>query len=368
VVVLRLRMRSGFADIAGVPASARPSRRPRPRLRPSRLALVLLCALALLAGCSAGPLSGPGGTSAVPIGHAAALPASTGAATTFFDPSVGAPLPNNRIVAAYGIVGGIDANGPASTLDMLNNFMPQLQQLGQQFAALDPTHPVKLAIDLVVNTIQPCSAFPRYCSSWPDDATMQAYVDYCKQHDLLLFFDVQLGTEPVKDAVQNHLLPYLQKYAFVELALDTEFHFPDTPQGYADAAGYPCCLGWMQADEINWASDELAQISLQQRLPRKVLLVHQWNPAVLPDKDKIRRNPNVSFVLQSDGFGGYGNKLGDYQLFVQQELTEYGGYKLFYYYNNPTGSYDVDWNGNRQVQSPKEILSIFPQPLFISYQ
>ena len=329
-----------------------------PRSRAAAVTLALLAVLIVFAGCSAF-----GGSE--PVGHAIALSSASAKASTpaapAFDPSVGAPLPNNRIVAAYGIVGGVDFNGPASSLDMLSNFLPQLQQLGQQYAALDPTHPVKLGIDLVVNTIQPCSAYPKYCSSWPDDSVIQTYVDFCQQHNLLLFFDLQLGTEPVKDAVMNHALPFLQKYPFTELALDTEFHFPNTPQGYADAAGYPCCLGWMNADEINWASDELAQISQQQQLPRKVLVVHEWNSAVLPDKDKIKLNPNVSLVLQSDGFGYVGTKLGDYQVFVQQDLLQYGGYKLFFQYNGGT-AYDTP------LQSPQDVMQLFPQPLFISYE
>jgi hypothetical protein len=328
---------------------------------PAPLPSAILCVLLILTGCAVPSPAAPPAR-----GAGAGLAASISATT--FDPNVGAPLPDNRIVAAYGIVGGVDFNGPASTLDMLTSFLPQLQQLGNQYAALDPTHPVKLAIDLVVNGIQPCSAFPQYCSSWTDDNTIQTYIDFCKQHNLLLFFDLQLGTEPVKDAVMNHVATYLEKYPFVELALDTEFHFPNTPQGYADAAGYPCCLGWMDASEVNWALGELAQISLQYHLPRKVLLVHQWNPAVLPDKDKIQATPDVSLVLQSDGFGGYDNKLGDYQVFVQQDLLEYGGYKLFYDYTDGSTAYDFDANGNKQVQSPQEIMQVFPEPLFISYQ
>ena len=338
-------------------------RRRRGWMRPSfRVAVSsgVLCLLVILAGC--------GAPSPAPPARGATLGLVSSQSASPFDPGVGAPLPDNRIVAAYGIVGGVDFNGPASTLDMLTSFLPQLQQLGQQYAQLDPTHPVKLAIDLVVNVIQPCSAFPKYCSSWTDSGTMQAYIDFCKQHDLLLFFDLQLGTEPVKDAIMNHVATYLEKYDFVELALDTEFHFPNTPSGYADAAGYPCCLGWMNASEINWAEQELAQISLQHHLPRKVVLVHQWNPAVLPDKDKIATNPDVSLVLQSDGFGAYSNKLGDYQVFVQQDLLEYGGYKLFFTYGDGGSAYDFDYNGDRQVQTPQQILQVFPQPLFVSYQ
>lgn len=330
-----------------------------PQTRVRIALLTLLAALVVLTGCTAAVADGQ------PVGHAIAQSSATAQSSTpavaVFDPGVDAPLPNNRIVAAYGIVGGVEFNGPASSLDMLANFLPQLQQYGQQYAALDPTHPVKLGIDLVVNTIQPCSAYPQYCSSWPDNSVIQTYVDFCKQHNLLLFFDLQLGTEPVKDAVMKHVLSYLQKYPFAELALDTEFHFPNTPQGYADAAGYPCCLGWMYASEINWTMGELAQISMQQRLPRKVLVVHEWNSAVLPDKDKIQRNPNVSLVLQSDGFGYVGNKLGDYQAFVQQDLLEYGGYKLFFQHSGGS-AYDIPF------QSPQDVMQLFPQPLFISYE
>ena len=338
-------------------------------------AFALVCALAvLLAGCAGGSHSASSPSTSPSAGR---IPTLAVLNPHPFDPSVGAPLPNDRIVAAYGIVGGSPVNGPASTLDLLNAYLPQLQQLGQQYAALDPVHPVKLALDLVVNSIQPCSSFPKYCSSWPDDQTMQAYVDFCQQHNLLLFFDLQLGVEPVQEAVTNHLLSYLQKYPFVELELDTEFHFPDTPQGYADMAGYPCCEGAMDASEINWAIDELAQISTQNQLPRKVLVIDQWYPGVFAtyvapsdaasNKNKIHPNANVSLVLQSDGFGYYPNKIGDYEAFVQQDLLEYGGYKLFYNYDGST-SYDIDDNGIKRVQTPQEVMQLFPQPLYISYQ
>lgn len=127
------------------------------------------------------------------------------------------------------------------------------------------------------------------------------------------------------------------------------------------AQGYPCCLGWMDATEINWTIDKLADISLQNHLPRKVLIIHEWNHAVLTNKDKIKLNPNVSIVLQSDGFGSTFDKLYDYQVFVQQELIQYGGYKIFFQYPGAGA-------GDNPVQTPAEIMQIFPQPLFISYE
>ncbi len=338
---------------------------------------VVLCAAMLLGGCNTpttpGATAAPGPTV---VAHGASV-----ALAPPFDPSAGAPLPYNRIISAYGIVGGVDFNGPASNPVSLENYIPQMQQLGKQYEALDPAHPVKLGIDIVVNGIQPCyPVFAPYCTSWVDahkpsnpcDAstqfcTLDQIVSFCQQHDLLLFFDLQLFTEPVEHALMNHLMPYLEGYSFTELALDTEFHFPDTPQGRADAAGYPCCLGWMDASEINRTIDELAQISLQQHLPRKILVVHEWNSNVLPDKEKIKLNPNVSIVLHSDGFGGFDNKIGDYQVFVKQELIQYGGYKIFLPYADG-GAPDVDYQGRHLAQTPQQVMQLYPQPLIISYQ
>lgn len=326
------------------------------RSRILMLPLVALLVTTLLAGCGS-PQSADPALDGKALSFAVSAPATQQA----FDSSAGAPLPTHRIIAAYGIVGGSPVNGPASTLDLLNAYLPQLQQLAKQYATLDPTHPTQLAVDLVVNSIQPCSSFPQWCASFTDDATIQAYIQFCQKHNMLLFFDLQLGVEPVQHAVTNYVQKYLEKYSFVQLALDTEFHFPNTPQGYAEAAGYPCCLGWMDASEINWAINDLATISLQRHLPRKVLIIHQWNPAVLTNKNKIARNPDVSVVLQSDGFGYTPNKIGDYLEFVQSDMVGYGGYKLFYQYPGST-SYDAP------LQSPADVMALFPQPLFISYQ
>lgn len=325
-----------------------------PRLGASML--VMLTLTLLLTSCGS-----PSSANNSATGNAASLAVTTWQSSKPFNPDDGAALPTNRIVTVYGIVNGVEFNGPASNLDLLNNYLPQLQNLGKQYASLDPTHPVKLGIDLVINVIQPCSAFPKYCASWADDATIQEYVDFCQKHDLLLFFDLQLGVQPVADAVNSNLMKYLSKYSFVHLALDTEFHFPNTPQGYAMAAGYPCCLGWMDADEINWTIDKLAEISLQNHLPRKVLIIHQWNYAVLTNKDKIKINPNVSLVLQSDGFGLTSDKLYDYEVFVQKHMIQYGGYKIFFQYPGAGA-------GDTPVQTPAQVMQVFPQPLFISYE
>jgi hypothetical protein len=66
-------------------------------------------------------------------------------------------------------------------------------------------------------------------------------------------------------------------------------------------------------------------------------------------------------VIQSDGWGATDDKLNNYSRFVQQSLVEYGGYKLFL-------PHDGDPQFDVPVQTPQQVMQLFPQPLFISYQ
>jgi hypothetical protein len=218
--------------------------------------------------------------------------------------------------------------------------------------------------------------------------SIQKYIDFCQQNNLLLFFDLQLGAEPVQHAFtaphnqtpgQNtpplSLVDYLIKYPFVEVALDTEFHAPNTPAGIAAVEQYPNFTGHLGASEINWAINEMAQLPQKYHIPRKVLVVNQFLPGIISDdqgvtddKNQVQPNPGVSLAWQADGFGGVSDKVARYQEFVQQDMIEYGGYKLFYYY--PDGSaVDYDENGIAQPQKPAAVISeLFPQPLFLSYE
>jgi hypothetical protein len=92
-----------------------------------------------------------------------------------------------------------------------------------------------------------------------------------------------------------------------------------------------------------------------------VLVIHQWNYAVLTNKNKIKLNPDVSIVLQSDGFGATSDKLFDYQAFVQKAMIQYGGYKLFFQYPGAGA-------GDNPLQTPAQVMQVYPQPLFISYE
>ncbi len=290
-----------------------------------------------------------------PTGNAAVLgPVATSTPSptpTPFDPNVGAALPNNRIVAFYGIPGAPVA-GPAYA--PTSAMLTQLQAQAAVYATLDPSHPVLLGLDLVVNV---ADGFPGPNGTYDHDvdaATVQSYITFCQQNNVLLFLDLELGRAQIRNVLPTYL-PYLEQYSFVHLALDPEWAFP----AHSGIPGYN--VGFMEPGDINWVIDQLAAIPMQYHVPRKVLILHQFRDIVLPNKSQIdKTSPDVSVVLHVDSVGNYNGGVVDkkmqYQQWVQQQWTNLGGFKLFYKLEAPY-----------HLMTPQEVLAMQPPPLVITY-
>ncbi len=275
---------------------------------------------------------------------------------TPFDPSVGAPLPNNRLVLFYGIAESqIDHNGPASIHPF--TFLPRLQQLGQQWTEADPKHPAKLGLDLVVNVADSCQEYVvATCEHNVYPSVLQTYIDYCQEHGLYLFLDMQFGRASIQDVV-SYYLPYLERYSFVELAVDTEFHF------YSPNFGIPSFdAGYVKAADINWVINEMAKIPMLYHVPRKVVLLHEWFDGVIQDIQTVKANKNVDVVLHADGFGNPHDKLFKYDLLTVQEAlktgaAQYGGYKMFYLYQDCPFPSQPGCSGDIPQWTPQDVLN-----------
>ena len=161
-----------------------------------------------------------------------------------------------------------------------------------------------------------------------------------------LILDVQTGHSSVL-AELSYLSRYLQE-PDVYVALDPEFSMGD--------GGIPGTrIGTMRADEVNDAIDILEYVQERYRLPRKVLMVHQFTMAMLPDKEKIWTSPSLDIVLVADGFGGPALKRHTYSMVLKQHALAYSGFKLFYIQ-------DTD------LLEPSQVLSLTPSPSVVIYQ
>ena len=114
-------------------------------------------------------------------------------------------------------------------------------------------------------------------------------------------------------------------------------------------------IGEVDGSRVQGAVEMLSQIVQEKGLPSKVLIVHQFEEDMITNKDLITPLPGVDVVLDMDGFGGPNAKLQNYALFVQDQLIEYGGIKLFYKQDDP-------------VLTPDEIVALDPPALVVIYQ
>lgn len=161
-----------------------------------------------------------------------------------------------------------------------------------------------------------------------------------------LILDVQTGRSTVLQEL-SYLAPYLQE-PDVYLALDPEFSM-----GTDGVPGQR--IGQMHADEVNDAIAVLECLQTQYQLPRKVLIVHQFTMAMLPDKQKIHESPALDIVLAADGFGSPALKRHTYSMVLRQHTLPFTGFKLFYIQ-------DTD------MLPPARVLALSPPPAVVIYQ
>ncbi len=347
---------------------------PRRKLRWERVALVagIFILLVVLIGASVAAFvsnfrsKAATSLSSTHTHHVVSIPMPTPVPT--FDPTVGAVLPTHRVVAFYAVPDA-EPTGPAYQLsnDMLNH----LKQQGSAYEKLDPSHPVQLAIDLVVSVPDSFPGPDKTYSHHVDADVIQSYIDYCKLNDLLLFLDLDFGQAPVMNEV-DFFLPYLQKYAFVHMAIDPEWMFPRHD-------GIPGInLSNVRASDLNPIIQAIATIPMAYHVPRKILVIHQYRPdgdglkdphdpgqAEIADKGNLQLDPRVDIVLHVDSVGGYVGDLGDktrqYTQWVKEDMQkygnfQYGGFKLFYHLEAKT-----------RLMTPAEVLALKPAPLVITY-
>ncbi len=285
-----------------------------------------------------------------------------------FDPSVGAVLPTHRIIAFYAVPGA-EPTGPAYILNetMFNHLKAQ----GNAYLQLDPTHPIALGIDLVVSVPDSFPGPVGYYSHHVDSQTIQAYIDFCNAHELLLFLDLNFGQAPVMREI-DFFLPYLQQYSFVHLAVDPEWMFPRHD-------GIPGVnLSNVHASDLNPIIEALAAIPMLSHVPRKILIIHQYRPdgdglanpydagaAELADKRNLINDPRVDVVIHIDSVGGYNgdraDKMFQYEQWVKADQVkygnfQYGGFKLFYHIEAKT-----------RLMTPNEVLALDPPPMVVTY-
>jgi hypothetical protein len=262
-------------------------------------------------------------------------------------PSIGSPgaiLPAQRVITYYGnplspAMGVLGQRNP-------DQMLAALEGQAQQYAAADPTTPVKLALHLVsavaTDTPGPDGMYRRRSSA--EEIERLAQLAESKGH--LLILDIQPGRSAVRTEVEA-ILPYLER-PYVHLALDPEWAMLE---GQVPGRTY----GTMDAVAVNEVVQMLARLVSRHKLPPKILIVHRFRDDMLTNYRAIRPDPRVQVVIAMDGVGAQLVKTDVYRRMVKEQPVQFAGLKIFY-------TQDI------VPYTPRQALNLDPKPHVIIYQ
>ena len=261
------------------------------------------------------------------------------------EPLPGAIIPEHRIVAFYG-------NPLSKRMGILGEIDPdlmlqRLEETATEWAKADPDRKVLPALHLISVVAQGYPGPARKYRLQMPDSIVERVAGWAEQRGWLLFLDIQPGLSSV-EAELPHLIKFLTR-PYVHLALDPEFAMKDGKKPGTD------WMGRMDASEVNHAIDVLAKVVEENSLPPKVLVVHRFTRNMLTNAAQIRLDPRVQVVIDMDGYGPPGAKMGAYKWFVVRHPVQYTGWKLFYKNDKP-------------MMTPKQVLELYPRPMYVQYQ
>lgn len=278
-------------------------------------------------------LSGCGGTDAPK--RAAEKPEATPTPAPFI-------LPDKRVVAFYG-------NPAADELGILGIGSPDLagrRLLRQARAYENGRRPVQPAMELLAVIANAHPGDDGMYRRREGNAVIRRYLRAARKVDAILILDIQPGrADFFEETVQ---LERWLKEPDVHLALDPEWRVVE-----GQVPGQ--VIGTVQAREVNAVTAWLEQLVVREKLPPKLLVIHQFTHDMIQDRELLKPRERVQTILNADGFGGRAVKISKYKDFTRGKSAFHDGFKLFY---------KEDLN----LMKPRQVMRLRPSPDFVVYE
>lgn len=264
-------------------------------------------------------------------------------------PNAGALLPFNRIIAYYG-------NLYSTKMGVLGEYpeaimFEKLKNEVKKWEEADPSTPVIPALHYIAVVAQGSAGQDgKYRARMPS-SEIDKVIAMAEKINAIVFLDIQVGFSTVEKEI-----PLLEKYLKmpqVHLALDPEFSMKGTIRPGK-------VVGTLDAADINFASNYLANLVKENNLTPKILMVHRYTQKMVTNYKQIKTLPEVQVIMNMDGWGVEAKKINTYQQFIYKEPVQFTGFKLFY-------KNDVFTKGT-EIMSPEKLLKLNPRPVYIQFQ
>ncbi|MEH0146736.1 cell wall-binding repeat-containing protein [Corynebacterium sp. Q4381] len=258
----------------------------------------------------------------------------------------GLVFPGRRMVALYGHpygpeLGVMGEQDPAQAAELA-------KQYASWYAPLDD-QPVIPAFEVIVTV---ASEYPGDDGNYSNETPVEdivPYVDAILEAGGYAVLDLQPGQGSFLE--QAKMYEDLLKRPNVGLALDAEWKLNP---GEAPLSR----IGSATAEEINVVADWLAGLVRDNNLPQKLLILHQFQLAMYPDRENIRTGqPELAWVLHADGHGVPEQKFDTWNVLREGlDPNYYMAWKNFIDEDTPTFTPEETYN------------TVNPRPWFVSYQ
>ncbi|HZZ96029.1 MAG TPA: hypothetical protein VFE19_03380 [Jatrophihabitantaceae bacterium] len=206
--------------------------------------------------------------------------------------------------------------------------------------------PVQPAMELIATVAQGSAGSDGSYSQPISDGDVQRYLTAAHHHRMLLILDFQPGHAQFLDQVQ-HFARFLRD-PWVSVALDPEWkmHGHQVPGKV---------IGHTAASAVNSVRHYLAGIVKRDKLPDKLLVVHQFTTDMIRNRDRIKPGPGVEVTFHADGFGDPSAKRATWGRLAFPRHPYGAGFKLFTRQDKP-------------MMTPHAVMALRPRVDLISYQ
>lgn len=250
-----------------------------------------------------------------------------------------------RYVAFYGHPGTDDLGvlgeqGPARTLNRMQGF---LHDYGADGSKVIPTFEIIASVASGGATDD-----GDYSYEWPAE-TFQPWIDFAVEHDMYVVLDLQSGRDDFLSQAKQY--EELLKLPFVGLALDPEWRLAPN-EIHLDQ------IGTVTAAEINETVNWVADLVRDNGLPQKMMIVHQFRPSMIQNRENLVERREIQMIVQMDGDGTGAQKDATWaNILADADNAHWAwGWKNFF---------DEDEPG---PPSPEDTMGKVPTPVYVSYQ
>ncbi|MFP5416123.1 MAG: hypothetical protein ACLGHZ_04485 [Actinomycetes bacterium] len=258
-----------------------------------------------------------------------------------------APFPGRRMIALYG-------HPQTASLGMMGEQPPaeavaRVKRLAEEYQRLLPGDTVIGAFE-IITTVASSSATSDgdYSYETPIELIMP-WVEAAEAGGLYVVLDLQPGRTDFLTQAKRY--EELLRRPGVGLALDPEWRLPPNGKHLVQ-------VGQVGVDDVNAVGAWLADFVAENKLPPKVLTLHQFQTRMVTERSRlVTDRPEVQYLVHVDGQGGQAAKQSTWGV-IKRDLPAHTwlGWKNFEDEDIP-------------MLTPKQTVdTVQPTPYFISYQ